>query len=560
MKKYISFSYLLALCIVLLTSCSDDNENVTTDFRLMGIHIGEQQDQSTFTNVSPDAAIVLAFSDAIDETTVSKNIRLTELDGEDEFELKVNYKLESEGKKLTVTPANLFSNYTTYKFILYPGIKSVSGESVFTGKVYKIKTGMEDSDKFPRIPDDELLDKVQRETFNYFWDFGHPDCGMARERSTSGNTVATGGTGFGVMSVIVAAERSFITRQAALERIQKIVTFLDTKCEKYHGAYAHWIHGDSGYTQPFSEKDNGADLIETSLLFQGLITARAYFKNNDQAETKLRNDITRLWEAIDWNWFRKESTENCLYWHWSPTPGKGWDMGLKINGWNEGLIAYVLAASSPANAIGKAVYDEGWAKNGGMKNGKLYYDYVLPLGTDNGGPLFLSQYSFLGINPTGLSDAYANYEEQARNHALINYSYCVDNPRNYAGYSENCWGLTSSDGDTGYSAHSPANDKGVIAPTAALTSFPFTPQESMKALHFFYYKLGDKIFGKYGFTDAFNLSKQWFDKEYIAINQGPIICMIENHRTKLLWNLFMSDPDIQKGMKTLGFKGPGLNN
>lgn len=556
MKKYLSFTHILFIVIALLTSCSDDNETVTTDFRLTTISIGEQQNLSAFTNVDPEASIVLQFSDAVDESTVAKNIRFIELDGEDEFELKVSYQMDADNKKLTITPENSLSNYSTYKFVVYPGIKSAAGEPIFTGKVYSIKTGMEDTDKFDRIDDEELLTLVQKQTFSYFWDFGHPDCGMARERSTSGNTVTTGGTGFGVMSIIVAAERNFITKEAALERIQKIVTFLDTKCEKYHGAYAHWIYGDSGFIQPFSDIDDGVDLLETSLLFQGLLTARAYFKNGNEAEQKLCADITRLWEAIDWNWFRKESSENVLYWHWSRN--HGWEMGLKISGWNEGLIAYVLAASSPTNAIDKVVYDEGWANNGGMKNGKVYYDYVLPLGTDNGGPLFLSQYSFLGINPKGLSDAYANYEEQTRNHALINYNYCVDNPRDYAGYGENCWGLTASDGDNGYSAHSPNNDNGVIAPTAALTSFPFTPEESMKALHFFYYKLGDKIWGKYGFVDAFNLSKQWFDKEFIAINQGPIICMIENYRSGLLWELFMSDPDIQKGMKKLGFSSPDL--
>lgn len=555
MKKYLSFTHILFIIIALLTSCSDDNETITTDFRLTTISIGEQQNLSAFTNVDPESSIVLQFSDAVDESTVAKNIRFIELDGEDEFELKVNYQMDADNKKLTVTPVNALSNYSDYKFVVYPGIKSAVGEPIFTGKVYSIKTGMEDSDKFDRIDDEELLTLVQRQTFSYFWDFGHPDCGMARERSTSTNTVATGGTGFGVMSIIVAAERNFISREAALERIQKIVDFLG-RCESYHGAYSHWIYGDSGFIQPFSDIDDGVDLLETSLLFQGLLTARAYFKNGNEAEQKLCADITKLWEAIDWNWFRKESSENVLYWHWSRN--HGWEMDLKISGWNEGLIAYVLAASSPTKAIDKVVYDEGWANNGGMKNGKVYYDYVLPLGTDNGGPLFLSQYSFLGINPKGLTDAYANYEEQTRNHALINYNYCVDNPRDYAGYGENCWGLTASDGDNGYSAHSPNNDNGVIAPTAALTSFPFTPEESMKALHFFYYKLGDKILGKYGFVDAFNLGKQWFDKEFIAINQGPVICMIENYRSGLLWNLFMSDPDIQNGMKKLGFSSPDL--
>ena len=301
MKKYLSFTHILFIVIALLTSCSDDNETTTTDFRLTTISIGEQQDLSAFTNVDPEASIVLQFSDAVDESTVAKNIRFIELDGEDEFELKVNYQMDADNKKLTVTPVNVLSNYSSYKFVVYPGIKSAADEPIFTGKVYSIKTGMEDSDKFDRIDDEELLTLVQRQTFSYFWDFGHPDCGMARERSTSTNTVATGGTGFGVMSIIVAAERNFISKEAALERIQKIVDFLG-RCESYHGAYSHWIYGDSGFIQPFSDIDDGVDLLETSLLFQGLLTARAYFKNGNEAEQKLCADITKLWEAIDWNW------------------------------------------------------------------------------------------------------------------------------------------------------------------------------------------------------------------------------------------------------------------
>jgi len=259
-----------------------------------------------------------------------------------------------------------------------------------------------------------------------------------------------------------------------------------------------------------------------------------------------------LWEAVEWDFFTKEGTEKVLYWHWSPD--KGWAMNMPIQGWNEALIVYVLAASSPTHPIGREVYAEGWARGGAMRNGKLFYDTVLPLGEDYGGPLFWAQYSFLGLNPRGLSDAYADYWEQVCNHTRINYAYCVDNPKGYAGYGADCWGLTASDIPDGYTASSPTNDRGVIAPTAALSSMPYTPDESMAALRFFYYKLGDKLWSDYGFIDAFDLTTGWFDRGmHIAIDQGPIVVMIENYRTGLPWNLFMSDKDVQRGLAELGF-------
>ncbi|HRN55486.1 MAG TPA: glucoamylase family protein, partial [Agriterribacter sp.] len=185
------------------------------------------------------------------------------------------------------------------------------------------------------------------------------------------------------------------------------------------------------------------------------------------------------------------------------------------------------------------------------------YGYRLPLGPSLGGPLFFSQYSFLGINPNGLSDAYANYGTQTTNHSLINYAYCKANPRGRYGYSDSCWGLTASDIQDGYTASSPANDVGVIAPTAAISSLPYTPAESMKALKFFYYVLGDKLWKEYGFIDAFSLHDLWFANSFLAIDQGPQIVMIENYRSGLPWNLLMSCPEVKAGMTLLGFSGPG---
>jgi hypothetical protein len=357
--------------------------------------------------------------------------------------------------------------------------------------------------------------------------------------------------------MLAGAQRGFITRAQALSRIDTIVNFLTNKVTRYHGAFSHWINGSTGATVPFGTEDDGADLVETSYMMQGLLTARQFFNSNsDPNEANLRNNINALWNGVDWGWFR-QNNQNTLYWHWSPD--FGWSTNQQINGWNEALITYVLAASANTDSIPKIVYDNGWAGNGSIRNGSNYYGIRLPLGPSYGGPLFFSHYSFLGINPNGLSDAYANYWTQDTAHAKINYTYCVANPLNYTGYGSQCWGLTASDDNiTGYSAHSPTNDLGIISPTAAISSIPYTPAESMNALRFFYYKLGDKIWGQYGFVDAFNLTNIWFASSYLAIDQGPEIVMIENYRSGLLWNLFMSCPEVKRGMTRLGFQSPNL--
>lgn len=549
MSKYI---YVLIFSLFLQACGGDDKDSGLVDFRLNEITINGLKNQDSYADIDPqNLSVTLSFSAVIDQKTIEANIKLRDNGGKD---IKLSYVYDGL-KSIELKPVDALQAYSKYTLIIWPGLKSIDGTDLFTGKTYSISTTIDMADKFPRIPDEELLDKVQSQTFRYFWDFGHPVSGMARERTTSGDVVTTGGTGFGIMAMIAAAERGFISKNDALSRIQKIVTFLDTQCTSYHGAFAHWVNGATGATYPFSQYDNGADLVETALLFQGLLTARQYFKSNDAGETLLRADITRLWEAIEWTWFQKGG-ENVLYWHWSPD--YGWQMNMKITGWNEALIVYALAASSPTHPISAEVYKQGWTRNGAFAEGKSYYGYLLPLGTEYGGPLFFSHYSFLGINPKDLKDQYTDYWTQNRNHTLINYTYCITNPKGYAGYSADCWGLTASDGNNGYSAHSPTNDKGVIAPTAALSSMPYTPEESMKALHFFYYKLGDKLWSDYGFVDAFNLSEQWYDNQNIAIDQGPIVVMIENYRTGLLWSLFMTDPEVKAGLNKLGFQSPDI--
>lgn len=558
MKYMQSMSLLMFICLALM-SCKDDyDEGYDTSFRISRLVTdgGVQYDDVTFSGVMAQSPLKLRFSYPVDRASVEANVHLTPY-GDEENELDVEFRYEDGDSVVGLYPQGGLDYFSKYTLNVWQGVRSKTGTLINTGRSYTIITEIDMTDKYPRISDDELLDKVQRHTFRYFWENGHPTSGMARERDASGNTVTTGGTGFGVMAMIVAVEREFITRDEAAERVTKIVTFLKEHCTTYHGAFAHWINGETGETMPFSPTDNGADIVETSFLMQGLLTARRYF---DRPEEKaLRDDITALWEAVEWTWFNRDR-QNVLYWNWSPD--FDWEVNLPVRGWNEGLMTYILAASSPTHAIDKVVYDTGWAKNGGMLVPQTYYGYELQAGADYGGPLFFSHYSFLGLNPKGLRDNWIDdYWAQNKNHALINYSYCVENPKRYVGYSADCWGLTASDGDEGYSAHSPANDKGVIAPTAALASMPYTPEQSMAALHHFYYKLGDRLWDEdgYGFYDAFNLSARWFDNQYLAIDQGPIIVMIENYRSGLIWDLFMNIPEVQEGLRKLGFSSPYLN-
>jgi hypothetical protein len=408
------------------------------------------------------------------------------------------------------------------------------------------------SGKGKALTDDQLLDLVQKQTLGYFTTFAHPIAGLAVERSDERNydndIVTTGGTGFGIMAIIAGVEREFISRSDAVEQLTRMVQFLDT-CDRYQGAWSHWYYGSTGQTRPFSLKDNGGDIVETAFLMQGLLTAREYFTAHTPEEEYLRETITRLWHEVDWQWYT--NGQDQLFWHWSTD--FGWEMNHAIKGFNECMITYILAASSPTHPISAEVYENGWKNSDHYINGNSYYGIELPLGYPFGGPLFFSHYSFLGLDPRGLKDGQTCYWTQNLNHTLINQKHCEINPNNFEGYSADCWGLTASDNHHGYSAHSPTNDLGVITPTAALSAFPYTPELSMNALRFFYEEMGDKLWGEYGFYDAFSIHHDWYADNYLAIDQGPIVVMIENYRSGLLWELFMKNAEIHKGLKKLGF-------
>lgn len=525
---------------------------VPVDFNISSSSINNTAAQPINYNVTVTPTIKFSFPTTINRNSVTGSVSLKDASG---ATVSYNTSYEKTDSVMVISPAQPLNYLSRYNISVTTQLKSASGGNLTAPVQINFQTAIDSSNKFPVISDDSLLTLVQKQTFKYFWDFGHPESGLSRERNSSGDLVTSGGSGFGIMAIVTGVHRKFITRAEAVTRMQKIVSFLKNKADKFHGAFPHWLNGATGVVIPFSAKDNGADLVETSYLMQGLLTARQYFNDAGAAETGLRNDITALYNAVEWNFFRKNN-EQVLYWHWSPN--YNWDMNHKIQGWNECLVTYVLAASSPTFSVPKTVYDNGWALSGGMKNNNFYYGLQLPLGPDHGGPLFFAHYSFLGINPINLADAYANYWNQNKNHALINYNYVVSNPKGYYGYSNLSWGLTASDIAGGYTASSPTNDVGVIAPTAAVSSIPYTPIESMQALKFFYYVLGDKLWGEYGFRDAFSLKDIWFADSYLAIDQGPMIIMIENYRSGLLWNLFTSCPEVKAGMKSLGFTAPYL--
>lgn len=416
------------------------------------------------------------------------------------------------------------------------------------------------------LTDEQLLDVVQKQTFRYFWDYAEPNSGLARERyhpdgnypENDANIVTTGGSGFGLMAIVSGMSQGYITREQGVERLNKIADFLD-KADRFHGAWSHWIDGNTGKVKPFGTKDNGGDLVETSFLVAGMITVREYLKDGSEKENAVAKKYDALWKGVDWQWYT--NNKNVLYWHWSPN--YAWEMNLPLQGYNECLITYIMAASSPTHSIDAKTFHEGWARSGGIVSSKIKYNIPLILkhngAEEFGGPLFWAHYSYVGLDPNQLSDKYANYWDLNVNQTKINYQYCVENPNKNAGYGPDYWGLTASysrnpDGSIGYNAHMPGNDPGVISPTAAISSIVYMPKESMTFIRNLYENHKKETWGDAGFYDALSLGNKWVAKRYLAIDQGPEVVMIENYRTGLLWKLFMNAPEIKQGLTKLGFK------
>lgn len=546
MRIALSFRYFLTLCVLFVaTSCGKDDPKPSGPpfIALNEITIDQQPYRNPFAGTSQKPVIVFRFSEPIDQTSAKEKITL----GSTTTDIPLQLQFSNGDSTVTLQPTVNLNFSGNYKVGFDADLLSTTGKHPETPFSTTLIVAFDPANKFPLISDDALMDLVQKQTLKYFTDFAHPASGMARERNTSGNTVTSGGTGFGIMGLIVGMERNFISRDAGIQQMKKIVTFLET-ADRFHGAWPHWLDGNTGKVIPFSQKDNGGDLVETSFLVQGLLTFRQYLEPPDTVGNNLINRISKIWREVEWDWYRKDNS-NVLYWHWSPN--FNWDMNFALSGYFEQQITYVLAAASPTHSIPKIVYTNGFAKNGTIVVNSTQYNIQAPMGGSF--PLFWVHYSYLGLDPH-FSDDFANYWTQNVAATRINRAYCIANPRNYYGYGANCWGLTSSDSPSGYAAHSPSNDLGVITPTAALSSFPYTPDESMAAMKFFYYTMGDKLWGPYGFYDAFSLQTGWTANSYLAIDQGPIVVMIENHRTGLIWDLFMSSPEMQQAKTTLNLQ------
>jgi hypothetical protein len=443
-------------------------------------------------------------------------------------------------------PVGIYSDFTGHNGRVY----SYKVSEILGGGRERYVAEQPVSARTQKMKDPELVTSIQQAVFRYFWDYAHPVSGLTRERYHGSTDVcATGGTGFGLLAVMIGAERGFVTREAAAERVLKMASFLE-KADRYHGAWAHWINGASGKTINFSRKDDGADIVETALLMQGLLTVRQYFDQDNAVEKALRETVTRLWESVEWDWFYRDG---YMIWHWSPN--YGFEKNLRVRGYNECMIVYLLAIASPTHAIPAKAYYEGWAGHDKYVSGEKHYGVTQAVGPHMGGPLFLSHYSFTCFDPRGKRDRFTDYFENARNITRIHRAYCRDNPGGFKGYNGLVWGLTACYTPDGYRAcHPGRRDNGTIAPTAALGSMPFTPNESLASLKYFYHELGDRLWGPFGFYDAFNLDRNWFSDGYIAIDQGPIICMIENARTGLCWNNFMKNPEIEPMLDAIGWE------
>ncbi len=419
------------------------------------------------------------------------------------------------------------------------------------------------------MSDDELLTMVQEACFRYYWDAAHPVAGMAIEILPGDrNLVALGASGFGVMALLVGVERQFVTREQGVERLLKIVRFL-AKADRFHGVWPHFLDGRTGRVVPyFGPYDDGGDLVETAFLAQGLLAARQYFDRETAGEREIRDTITALWRSIEWDWHRQTPDSDFLYWHWSPD--HGFHISHPLVGWNETMIVYLLAIASPTHPVPASLYHSGWAGQSDLAvryrrawsrttdgdhyvNGHSYYGIPLDVGVGNGGELFFTHYSFLGFDPRHKRDRYTNYFANNRKIALIQHAYAVENPLARAGYGDDSWGR-SAGVNAGAGRATPAGDNGTITCTAALASFPYTPEESMRALKHFYRDLGGRLWGIYGFRDGFNLTENWFEDVNMGLNQAPIVVMIENHRTGLVWNRFMANPEIAPALTAIGFK------
>jgi len=406
----------------------------------------------------------------------------------------------------------------------------------------------------PAVLNDSLfLDLLQRTAFDFFWNEANPNNGLIKDRDTPNAACSIASVGFGLTAIGVAIDRAWITREAGRDRV---LTTLNTFWQQpqgremsgtigYKGLFYHFLDMNTGLRAWNSELSS----IDTALLLAGIIYAKQYFTERHEDALRIRQLADSIYYRIDWDWMRNYQPNITLGWF----PDKGF-INAWWRGYNEAMIMCILALGSPTHPVPATTWT---AWNSGYSWQTHYnYDYV------NFPPLFGHQFSHCWIDFRQIQDAYMrqrgiDYFENSRRATLAQRAYCIANPGNFKGYGENVWGLTACDGHNGYKARGapPAqNDDGTIAPTAATSSMPFTPEVSLAAAKHLYETYRQSIWTQYGFCDAFNLTVNWWAPGVIGIDEGPIVLMLENFRSQKIWQLFMQNPDIQRGLQRAGFE------
>ena len=404
----------------------------------------------------------------------------------------------------------------------------------------------------PFANDDQFLEYVQQTTFDYFWYLANPDNGLVPDRSTTSSPCSIAAVGFGLTAIGIGIDHGWISRTQGVARVLTTLnTFLNgpqgtstSGTIGYRGWFYHFLDMNTAVRSPSSELSS----IDTALLLAGILYVKQYFDGANPDETAIRTMADTIFSRVDWNWMAQGT--NVVSMGWFP-PGSF--IANNWVGYNEAMILYLLGLGAATNPLPASAWNRWtsgytWATN----YGQAYVPFA---------PLFGHQYSHGWVDFRHVADAYMNshdstYFQNSRRATLAQRAYCIANPLNRVGYGSNVWGLTACDGPTGYAARGappPENDDGTIAPTAAGGSIAFAPEFSVPALRQFYTQYRLRIWTAYGFRDAFNLGAQWYAADELGIDQGPIVIMIENHRTQRVWRLFMRNEEIRRGLQRAGF-------
>ena len=407
----------------------------------------------------------------------------------------------------------------------------------------------------PALTTEALLDTLQHTAFDYFWNEANPTNGLIKDRSTLSSPCSIASLGFGLSAICIGIDHGWVSRDDGRARIRTALQTLWTKPQGnalsgtigYKGLYYHFLDMPGA----LRTWDCELSTIDTALLFAGIIDAKQYFDTADPVDVEVRALADSIYYRADWEFMRNFAPS--IYMGWKP--GTGFSTFGQWIGYNEAMILFILALGSPTHPVPATTWTA-WTSgyNWSTQYGQTYV--IFP-------PLFGHQYSHCWIDFRSIYDTYmANrgitYFENSRRATLAQRAYCIANPSGRVGYGANQWGLTASDGPTGYNARGAPpsqNDDGTISPTAVGGAVPFAPEVAIPALHHLYDTYGPQLFSTYGFRDAFNLTvnPDWYDTDYIGIDQGPIIVMIENYRTGKVWQRFMANPDIQRGLQRAGF-------